>query len=304
MIGNLRLVICCRKIWVRVSMIGHGLWRALMDRYKIVTHAYPDVDALCSVWLLKRFGGKRYEKADVVFVSHGETYHGMEVDSDQRVIHVDTGGGRFDHHDSNAYICASQIVLESLGVDDEALERIVTYVNAIDHFDDVAWHKPLSDLYDTTLAEMLAGVIMSHGKDDDVLVDWALMCFDGVYQSLKIKLSAIETVRDFGLEIHSSKGVMLAVQTFNDDVIRVGLKMGYVLVLRRDPLKKYVRIKAHPYADINLKYLYTKLSALDPEATWILHADKKQLLNGSSKDPDRVVTELEFEDIVEELRRL
>lgn len=270
----------------------------------IVTHTYPDVDALCSVWLLKKFGGKRLENARVVFVPHGTTLDNQVVDSDDSIIHVDTGGGKFDHHDTSEHICAASLVYQSLSIEDEIVERIVIYVNAIDHFDDASWTEPLSDLYDFSLAEMLAGVRLKYGKEDETFVDWAMWCFDGAYQSMKDKYAAVESITDSGLDIEGSEGTILAIQTFNDEVIRVGLKMGYVLVMRRDPLKKYVRIKAHPRSKIDLTYLRDKLTALDPEATWILHADKKQLLNGSGNDASRVITELEFEDLVEVLRKL
>lgn len=275
----------------------------MKEQVTIVTHRNPDPDALCSVWLLKRFGGKRYHEAKVVFVPHGTTLENSPVDSTDMVVHVDTGGGQFDHHNTDAYICAAMLVYKSLPVQDEILERILTYINAIDHFDDVEWHEPISDLYDFTLSEMLGGLRLKVQSDAELL-DVALLCFDGVYASLKTKYQAIESVTEYGLEIDSVYGKMLAIQTFNDDVIRTALKMGYVLVLRRDPQKKYVRIKAHPRSALDLTYLYQKLQALDPQATWFLHADKKQLLNGSSSDAERVVTELEFEELVELLREL
>lgn len=277
-----------------------------MQERLIVTHRYPDVDALMSVWLVKRFGGKRWEDAEVVFVAHGTTYHGMDADESDEVLHVDTGGGMLDHHDTQERTCAAQKVYQWLQKEDEVLERMVAYAVAIDHFEDVNWHESLSDLYDFGFAEMMAGVQLALDKHavepdqrDQELCEWSLIALDGVYESLSGKLKAIEQIAEHGAEVETRFGKALVIQSFNDEILRVALKQGYVLVMRRDPQKKYVRIKAHPHSPIDLTYLCQKLSAMDSEATWFLHEDKKQLLNGNVGDQQRVVTELEFEELVD-----
>src|SRR4029079_6193017 len=73
----------------------------------IVTHTAPDLDAVTSVWLLKRFL-PGWEEAKVEFVPAGSrrqgTKPGPEVEepiekyNEDEVIHVDTGIGRLDHH--------------------------------------------------------------------------------------------------------------------------------------------------------------------------------------------------------------
>lgn len=272
----------------------------------IVTHRYPDVDALMSVWLVKRFGGKRWEDAAVEFIAHGATYSSVGPDEQENILHVDTGGGMLDHHDTIERTCAAQKVYHWLNKEDEVLERMVAYAVAIDHFEDVDWNEPLSDLYDFGFAEMMAGAQLALDKTsveqdqrDQEVMAWALTALDGVYESLNGKIKAIEQIAEHGAEIETRFGKALAIQSFNDEILRVALKQGYVVVMRRDPLKKYVRIKAHPHSPIDLTYLYQKLIALDPEATWFLHSDKKQLLNGSTGNQDRVVTELEFQELVD-----
>lgn len=274
-----------------------------MNEYRIVTHTFPDLDALCSVWLLKRFGSGHLADAQVCFVPHGQTWRASKADSDNHVIHVDTGGGKFDHHHTNDRTCASRLVYESLERKEAALEAMVEYVTAIDHFEDAAWSDALADRYDFGLPEIMEGLKV-RGYSDQELCEIVLQALDGVYASLSAKIAAIELVKETGLKISTSKGEALAVQTFNDDVIRVGLKMGYVIVLRRDPLKHYVRIKAHPQSEVDLTGLYQHLVALDPEASWFLHEDKKQLINGTSADKERVVSELDFEVYVELLAQV
>ena len=43
------------------------------ERKLIVTHHAPDLDAISSVWLLKRFDTQRYGTAKVAFVDPGKT---------------------------------------------------------------------------------------------------------------------------------------------------------------------------------------------------------------------------------------
>ena len=50
---------------------------------KIVTHFAPDLDAITSVWLVKRFM-PGWKKAEVVFVPAGETLDDQPVDSDPK----------------------------------------------------------------------------------------------------------------------------------------------------------------------------------------------------------------------------
>ncbi|MFN3374909.1 MAG: hypothetical protein ACK44M_15270, partial [Chloroflexus sp.] len=65
----------------------------------IVGHLAPDLDCLTAIWLLMRFGPAK--DADLQFVPAGRTWRDQPVDSDPHIIHVDTGGGRFDHHQTN-----------------------------------------------------------------------------------------------------------------------------------------------------------------------------------------------------------
>src|SRR5437764_1218415 len=89
----------------------------------IVTHASPDWDAITSVWLLKRFL-EGWEKAEVQFVPAGERLRKassvkrqalsvIELIDENEVIHVDTGLGPLDHHQtSDKNVCAASLTWE------------------------------------------------------------------------------------------------------------------------------------------------------------------------------------------------
>ena len=116
----------------------------------IITHLNPDLDAITSVWLLKRFGGEEFEEAEVKFISAGTTYKKKPVDQDEGVIHVDTGFGKFDHHRTSQRTCAASLVLKFLKskdkaiVDNQALKRLVKVVEDID-FEAIDLYYPEAD---------------------------------------------------------------------------------------------------------------------------------------------------------------
>src|SRR4030042_4349723 len=105
----------------------------------IVTHAGPDLDALTSIWLLRRFL-PGWERAKVNFVAASETFRGTPPDSNPEIAHVDTGRGELDHHQKNEYNSAANLCLQKIlelkdlkKVDREALERLVAMVPEIDN---------------------------------------------------------------------------------------------------------------------------------------------------------------------------
>ncbi len=84
-----------------------------MSNKLIVTHMSPDLDAISSSWLIKRYLPE-WESADHDFVPAGQTLNGMQPDSDPNVIHVDTGLGRFDHHQLSEKSSATKRVFDYL----------------------------------------------------------------------------------------------------------------------------------------------------------------------------------------------
>ena len=91
----------------------------------IVTHIGPDLDAITSLWLIKtRFPG--WEEASIAFVPAGKTLHDAPPDEAPDIIHVDTGFGKYDHHQSDADTCAAQLVYQTVKetkAEDAALVR-------------------------------------------------------------------------------------------------------------------------------------------------------------------------------------
>lgn len=276
----------------------------------IVTHFMPDQDAVTSVWLVKKYA-KGWEDAEVAFVPAGKTLNGEEVDSDPNILHVDTGYGACDHHQGNEDTCASILTWKwikdnNLGarkVEDEVMNGLLSVVNDIDHFREVYWPDPSSDRYDFILERVIDGWKLLYPGEDQRLIQWGMDCLDGIISVLNSKYMAKSELSK-GTEFKTKWGLGIAMETTNDEVTHLGQKLGYNVVVRKDPRKGYLRIKTMPDPKVDLTGVYNKLRELDKEATWFLHPDKHQLLNGSTKNPEMKPTSLELEKIIEVLKNV
>jgi hypothetical protein len=279
------------------------------------------VDAVTSVWLLKRFM-PGWEEAEVKFVPAGETLESQIPDIDPEIIHVDTGMGMCDHHQSDEDTCAARKTMEYIAKSqkskvksqklagrihknfpDEALVRMVNVVNEIDHFRDSAFPNPSADYYDFGMVGIMDGWKLLYAEDSLKIVQLAMLLLDGIYKSFQNKVWAEKEITEEGIEFRSKWGKGLAVETVNDEVVRLAQKIGFVVAVRKDPKKGFVRIKGLPSSKVNLTSTYKKLTKLDSEATWFLHASNKMLLNGSMKNPKSIPTRLTLREIVETIKK-
>lgn len=283
----------------------------------IVTHFAPDVDAVSSVWLLKRFL-PGWDEAKVDYVSAGKTLNGEIVDSDPDIWHVDTGMGMLDHHQTGEDTCAAKRTLEFINrqqatgngqklssnnnFSDEALERLVEVVNDIDHFREVYFPNPTADFYDFNLVAILDGLKLLYSQDNDRILEAGLICMDGIYKTFQNKVWAESELKEKGVPFKTRWGKGIGIETVNDEAVRLAQKSGMVVAVRKDPKKEFVRIKALPESTADLTNCYHKFKKLDPKATWFLHAGKKMLLNGSVKNPESIPTRLTLNEVIEVLK--
>lgn len=269
----------------------------------IVTHLSPDLDAISSIWLIKRFL-PGWERAAVKFVPAGNTLDNQLVDSHVDIIHVDTGLGKFDHHQTNADTCAAQKIFQYLKTKPHfkknlaALERMINIINDTDHFRDVFLPDADSDIYNFSLDYILDGLRI-HFQDDRQLVTVGELICDGVYQSFINKVSAEVEIQN-GFVFQTRWGKTLALESNNEETARLAQKKDFAMVIRKSPKKGHLRIKLSPkVTKIDLASLYDTLKKRDPKATWFFHASGKMILNGSSKNPDVVSTKLNLSQILE-----
>lgn len=302
----------------------------------IVTHTSPDWDAIGSIWVLKKYLAG-WQHAMIEFVPAGEIserikgkqveYHGAVVKiGDDEIIHVDTGMGPLDHHqterqDVSAAGLSWQYVqkeLEKAGdhftsEHKEAIGRMIKIIVDTDHFREIFWPDSASDYIDFSVLAALDGMKLMRPDQDSYYVEWGVETLNSLLHYFENKIWAEREIAINGREFTTKWGKAMGFETINDSVIKLAQKKGYMLVVRKDPRKGYVRIKARPLAesrsmnqesrekDIDLTLVYEKLKKIDPEATWYLHVSKKMLLNGTAKNPKMIPTKLGLEEIIKVL---
>ncbi|MDP1722667.1 MAG: hypothetical protein Q8L37_05650 [Candidatus Gottesmanbacteria bacterium] len=271
----------------------------------IVTHIGPDLDAISAVWLVKtQFPD--WEEAAIAFVPAGTTLDKKNPDENPEIIHVDTGLGKFDHHQSNADTCAAQLVYHEVKKTkgaDPALERMTTVINDLDHFREVFYPNPTADFWDFSLITQIDGWRLLYSDNPIKIVSLGMEALDGIYKSFQNKIWAEKELAEKAVHFESPWGKAFGIETTNDEVVHLGQKMGYTLVIRRDPKKGYVRIKSLPRDDIDLTSVYNTLKERDPAATWFLHPSRHMILNGSAKNPDMKPTTLTLDELITILKK-
>lgn len=305
----------------------------------IVTHASPDWDAIGSVWLLKKYlagwkdarvefvpAGQRYKNAEFKVApsedrQNSELENPVEMIGEDEVIHVDTGMGPLDHHQTlSDQVCATtrcweyvQAHLHEAGgnftdLHKEAVTRVVKLILADDHFKEVFFADPLADYHEFSLVGVLDGMKLMKPDEDDYYVEFGRESLDALVHTFESRIWAEREIKEKGIAFEIKKGKAMAFETINDGVLKLAQKSGYLLVIRKDPRKGYVRIKARPTSgpedDIDLTLAYEKLSKIDPEATWFLHVSKKMLLNGTPKNPKMIPTKLSLQQIIDVIKSI
>ena len=228
----------------------------------IVTHLSPDLDAIASVWLVKKFL-TGWEKAQIKLVPTGTTLDNNLPDSNKDIIHVDTGLGKFDHHQTNEYSSATKLVYKYLLKEDlidvkdiKPIEKIVEYVNSTDHFAEVFYFEPDSDRYDFMIRQLVDGLKVIN-RDETKFIEIIFQLLEAVSIVFKNKISAEEEIKN-GFVFRSYLGKSLAIETKNEETIKLALKKGFSLVVRRHPDVGFTRIKTLPDKKLSLSNISNK----------------------------------------------
>ncbi|MCX7996919.1 MAG: chromate resistance protein [Patescibacteria group bacterium] len=269
----------------------------------LVTHRSPDLDAIVSLWLIVRHLDG-WEDPVFAFVHAGKTLNEEAPDADKNIIHVDTGLGRFDHHQLDERTCAARIVLNFLKEHGhirkrslEPLERIVDVVDIYDNFGEVSFPEPMSDVYTFSLNEIIGG-LKALNQDDQKTVEMVFPMLDALLLAMKQKVGAEHEVNR-GITMTTKYGKSLFMETSNDEAMKVALKSGYTFVARKDPRGGYIRIKTFPSDAYDLTPLHAAIVAEDYTGTWFLHSSRCMLLNGSWKNRESVASPLTLSRLIE-----
>lgn len=289
----------------------------------IVTHTAPDMDAITGAWIIKKFL-PGWEEARVEYVPAGSKYkdktpvvgsdlsNAVEKYGEDEVLHVDTGMGPLDHHQtSDDNVCGASRALEYVLLNNngalkdeklEAIKRMVLVVVDVDHFKEVFRPDPLADYHEFGLVGVLDGLKVMKPDQDQYYMDFISQGLEALLREFENRIWAEKELKENAHEFESKWGKAFGIETVNDSVVKLGQKSGYVVVIRKDPRKGYVRIKATPASDVDLTNAYEQLRKMDPDATWFLHVSKKMLLNGTPKNPKMKPTKLKLDEIINVLK--
>lgn len=274
----------------------------------LVTHIDPDIDAIAGIWLIKRFF-PGWQETDYYFVPRGKTFRNAPPDDDPQIIHVDTGLGNFDHHQTKKHISSAELVFKHLlkiqklsSANKIILKRLVKVITEIDMAQDIAWEDANNDRYGFMLHNFLYGLKFSGDNAGDKKVDFTLSLLDSIFFVLKNKIRAEQELKK-GKVFKTQWGRAIALESGISDVLSVGEKLGYVLVVRKTPKDGHLKIYGRWDKKINLTKAFKQFKKLDPGATWYLHPTKCLLLNGSRTDPQMVPTKLSLAQVIEILQK-
>ncbi len=289
------------------------------QRKLLVTHHAPDLDAIGGIWLFKRFDALNYANAQVAFVDPGDTISLEDCEKNfncqlHEVTHVDTGLGEFDHHQpekAQASISASSLVYDYIcqqypdKKDDQALAALVNHITEIDHFREIYWAEAKEDRFLFSLHSLIHGHEYVNLHDDQSQLNFGLQSLDYAYAALTQHYKAKEAIKERGQEFNLPIGKCLAIESGNDDTIKLAQIQGYQLVIRKDPEQDFIRIKARPDSknpdgsNFNLEKLAKIIKEIDQSASWFCHASGKMLLNGSNGWRQKKASKLSLQQVVD-----
>ncbi len=276
----------------------------------IITHQHPDLDAIMAAWLFVRFDQPRYGDARLVFLPAGETYKHELVDSDNDVVHVDTGRGVFDHHQMGApKTCAAKLVYEHLlaggqiDEDEVAIKEMIDFALEIDHFEDLYWPESNNPRYAFMLQEVIPALHSLQIHDDEAVARMIFVYLDAVYQKLKEWERGKEIIEE-SKEFESAWGKGIVIIGEVDDLSKQGQRMGYQITLIYNPKKHYFKVKTAPRVAFPLKPLYDKIVGVDTPGAWYYHNSGHILLTGSDKASMKVPTTLSVQKLLEIIKNI
>lgn len=261
----------------------------------LVGHLAPDLDCLVAIWIFVRLGGA--SEAELVFVPAGSTMANRAPDDDPRIVHVDTGGGRYDHHQSgDLSLSAAELVRRAVAPDDLALMRMVNHVTRLDN----ATHQSHREALFFNINDLIEGYNALYPNRPHHVARAMLPNFDAWYEHEQRQVR-LEQAFARRLEFPTRWGLGIAMQSDDGASSRLAYQQGAVLYAYRDG-RGYMGVAAQRRSDVDLAPVYADVIQQDPLADWYLHPNRRLLLCGTPKAPPRQISRLSLEELVAFIR--
>jgi len=134
--------------------------------------------------------------------------------------------------------------------------------------------------------------------DEAKLMEIIFLLLESALIVFKNKVNAEEEINR-GFVFKSYLGRSLALESKNEEAVKLALKKGFTLVIRRHPEVGFTRIKTIPEKKYSLRPIYEKILEVDKKGSWFFHISGHMLLNGSSGNPKLIPTTLSINKIIE-----
>lgn len=256
----------------------------------IVGHLAPDLDCLTAIWILLRFGGAA--DAELQFVPAGSTLNDTPPDADPQVVHVDTGHGRYDHHQRpSRNLCAAELVRRAVAPHDRALARMVQQVCRIDNATVAPGEQGFFNIN-----ALIAGYNLLFPNRPRHVAYAMLPNLDAWYEH-EARQIRLETAFVNRIEFETPWGPGVAMESEDGASSRLAYDSGAVLYAYRDA-HGWMGIAAQSRSHVDLSSIYRDLQRVDQEADWYLHPSKRLLLCGTPKAPPQHPSRLTLLELV------
>lgn len=260
----------------------------------LVTHINPHLDDIVGIWLFKKFNPD-FKDSQVEYISASRE---AAKDESKEKIYIGTGGGQFDEHKEGLETCAGTLVYEYLKKrnyipKDEilraALDRLVEWNQLIDT------GKAPDSQFDEFSVQAFIRAKDGSAQTSQKSLDLGVEILDRILNVLKRRQQAIldwEKRQEF--ETKFGKTIAVISETINREFCR---EQEGDLFLMYNPKHTSVQYFTPSFV-IDLKPIYDKVKALDPQASWFLHQSHHMVICGSSSAPDSKPTKLSFEELI------
>ncbi len=236
------------------------------------------------------------EDAELLFVAAGSTLANRPPDDDPRIVHVDTGGGRYDHHQvDDMHLSAAELVRRDVAPDDRALMRMVDQVTRLDN----ARASSREGMF-FNINDLINGYNVLYPTRPHHVALAMLANFDAWYEH-ETRMLRLEQAFARRLEFRTRWGLGIAMQSDDGGSSRLAYERGAVLYAYRDG-RGYMGVAAQSRSPVDLEPVYVDLKQVDPQADWYLHPNRRLLLCGTPKAPPRIPSRLSLEELVAVLR--
>ncbi len=259
----------------------------------LVTHINPHLDDILGMWLFRKYDPE-FKEANLEFISASRD---AASDESADKIYIGTGGGQFDEHKEGLETCAGTLVYGYLNqagkipqddITQKAFAKLINWNQLIDT------GKAPSSAFDEFSIQSFIRIKDNSQDSSKKSVELGEEILNRILPVLMQKeQSILDWEKRTEFESVFGKAVAVVSETVNREFCR---EQGGDLFLMYDPKYNSVQYFA-PEKDI--KGIFDKVIAEDPEATWFLHQSHHMVICGSSSAPDSKPTKLSFEQLIE-----